>query len=119
MAIKGKPDEFFDELEIMSADTREKYFNQRLSQTIDHAYRHAPAVKEIFDKAGVSPAQIRTVKDLERLPITRKTDLIDLQKANPPYGGFLTTPPEEVERVFLSPREHGGKHGLWFETTSG
>ena len=103
MAIKGKPDEFFDELEIMPTDTREKYFSQRLSQTIDHAYRHAPAVREIFEEAGVSPDQIRTVKDLERLPITRKTDLIDLQKANPPYGGFLTTPPEEVERVFLSP----------------
>ena len=103
MAIKNKPDEFFDELEIMPADAREKYFNQRLSQTVDHAYRHAPAVKEIFNKAGVSPDQIRTVRDLERLPITRKTDLIDLQKANPPYGGFLTTPPEEVERVFLSP----------------
>ena len=103
MAIKGKPDEFFDELEIMPTDTRKEYFNQRLSQTIDHAYRHAPAVREIFEEAGVSPDQIRTVKDLERLPITRKTDLIDLQKANPPYGGFLTTPPEEVERVFLSP----------------
>ena len=103
MAIKGKPDEFFDELEIMPTDTREKYFSQRLSQTIDHAYRHAPAVREIFEEAGVSPDQIRSVKDLERLPITRKTDLIDLQKANPPYGGFLTTPPEEVERVFLSP----------------
>lgn len=103
MAIKGKPDEFFDELEIMPTDTRKEYFSQRLSQTIDHAYRHAPAVREIFEEAGVSPDQIRTVKDLERLPITRKTDLIDLQKANPPYGGFLTTPPEEVERVFLSP----------------
>ena len=103
MAIKSKSDEFFDELEIMSADTREKYFSQRLSLTINYAYRHAPAVKEIFNKAGVSPAQIRTVRDLERLPITRKTDLIELQKANPPYGGFLTTPPEEVERVFLSP----------------
>jgi len=103
MAIKGKLDEFFDELEIMSADAREKYFTQRLSQTIDHAYRHAPAVKEIFDKAGVSPAQIRSVNDLERLPIIRKSDLIELQKATPPYGGFLTIPPEEVDRIFISP----------------
>jgi len=60
-------------------------------------------VKEIFDRAGVSPAQIRTVKDLERLPITRKTDLMELQKANPPYGGFLTIPPEDVDRIFISP----------------
>jgi phenylacetate-CoA ligase len=103
MAIESKPDSFFDELETMSAETREKYFNQRLSQTVDYAYHHAPAVKKIFNNARVSPNQIRIVKDLERLPITRKTDLIDLQKANPPYGGFLTIPPEEVDRVFISP----------------
>jgi len=54
-------------------------------------------------KTGVSPAQIRTVKDLERLPITRKTDLIELQKAKPPYGGFLAIPPEDVDRIFISP----------------
>jgi len=103
MAIEGKQGEFFDELEIMPAETREKYLDQRLSQTVDHAYRNAPAVKEIFDRAGVSPAEIRTVKDLERVPITRKTDLIELQKANPPFGGFLTIPPEDVERIFISP----------------
>jgi phenylacetate-CoA ligase len=73
MAIETKPDEFFDELETMSAKTREKYLNQGLSQTVDHAYHHAPAVKKIFDEAGVSPDQIRIVKDLERLPIIRKT----------------------------------------------
>jgi len=99
----GKQDEFFDELEIMSAEAREKYLNQRLSQTVDHAYRHAPVVKEVFDKAGVSPAQIRTIKDLEKVPIVRKTDLIERQKVNPPYGGFLAIPPEDVDRVFISP----------------
>ena len=103
MAIKNKPDDFFDELEIMPPVTREKYHNQQLSQTVEHAYRHAPAVKAIFDKAGISPNQIGTVKDLEKLPITRKNDLIELQRKNPPYGGFLTIPPEDVDRIFLSP----------------
>ena len=103
MAIEDKPDEFFDELEIMPAETREKYLNQKLAQTVDYAYRHAPVVKEIFDRAGVSPAQIHAVKDLERLPITRKTDLIEFQKTNPPYGGFLAIPPEDVDRIFISP----------------
>ena len=103
MAIKNKPDDFFDELERMPPETREKYHNQQLSQTVEHAYRHAPAVKAIFDKAGVSPDQISTVKDLEKLPITRKTDLMELQKKSPPYGGFLTIPSEDVDRVFLSP----------------
>jgi len=101
--ILGKQGEFFDKLEIMPAETRVKYQNEKLSQAIDHAYRYAPATKEIFDKAGVSPDQVGTVKDLEKLPIIRKTDLIELQRAKPPYGGFLTIPPEEIERVFLSP----------------
>ena len=99
----GRQDEFFDELEIMPAEVREKYLNQRLSQTVDHAYRYAPVVREVFDKAGVSPAQIRTIKDLEKLPIVRKTDLIERQRANPPYGGFLAIPPEDIDRVFISP----------------
>ena len=104
MAIEsGKQDEFFDELEIMPAAEREEYLNHRLSETIEHAYHHAPAVKEIFDKAGVSPAQIRTIKDLEKLPIIRKTDLIERQKVNPPYGGFLAIPPEDIDRIFISP----------------
>jgi len=103
MAIEAKPDEFFDELETMSAKAREKYLNQGLSQTVDNAYHHAPVVKKILDEAGISPSQIRTVKDLESLPIIRKTDLIEWQKANPPYGGFLAIPPEDVERIFISP----------------
>ena len=103
MAIADKSDEYFDKLEIMSPAAREAYLNERLAETIDHAYLHAPAVKEIFDRAGVNPAHVRAVKDLEKVPIIRKTDLIEMQKAAPPYGGLLTIPVEDVERVFLSP----------------
>jgi len=99
----GRHDEFFDELEVMPAEKREYYLNQGLRHAIDHAYRNAPATKEILDRAGVSPTDIQTVKDLEKLPITRKTDLIELQRAKPPYGGFLAIPPEEVDRIFISP----------------
>jgi len=103
MAIAGKHGEFFDELEIMPAEAREKYLSQKLQEAIVHAYHNAPAAKELFDRVGVSPAQIHTVKDLERLPITRKTDLIEWQRAKPPYGGFLAIPYDDVDRVFISP----------------
>jgi len=103
MAVKARPDEYFDELETMPAEARQKYQNQQLSQTVANAYRHAATVKKMFDEAGVSPAQIGTVKDLEKLPIIRKTNLIEWQKQNPPYGGFLAVPVPDVERVFISP----------------
>ncbi len=103
MTAKGKQDEYFDKLEVMTADDRLKYQNDRLLQTVANAYNNAPAARELLDNAGVSPSRIKTVKDLERLPITRKTGLIELQKASPPYGGLLAIPPEDVERIFLSP----------------
>ena len=103
MTAKGKQDEYFDRLEVMTADDRERYQNDKLAETIENAYKNAPAVKEMLDRAGVKPSEIKTVKDLEKLPVTRKTDLIEMQKANPPYGGLLAIPPEEVERIFLSP----------------
>ena len=103
MAVINRPDEFFDDLETMSSEAREKYHNEKLAHIVAHAYHHAPAVKELFTQAGLTPSQIQTIKDLEKLPITRKTDLIERQKAHPPYGGFSAIPPEEIDRVFTSP----------------
>lgn len=105
MAIEqqtGK-DEYFDELETMSSIKRDAYFKNRLAETVANAYKNAPAAKRILDNAGVSPSQIKTLKDLELLPVTRKADIIDMQKRYPPYGGFLCIPEDEVERVFVSP----------------
>lgn len=103
MAVKSKKDEYFDELETMSPAAREKHLNSKLAEHINHVYRHAPAVKNLFDRAGISPDQILTVKDLEKLPVTGKTDLIEMQKENLPYGGVTAIPAEDVERVFISP----------------
>jgi phenylacetate-CoA ligase len=103
MAVRSQSDEYFDELETMTPAAREKYFNEKLAETVAHAYRHAPAVKKLLDQAGVGPDQIRTIKDLEKLPITRKTDLLEMQKEDLPYGGVAAIPLVDVERVFISP----------------
>jgi phenylacetate-CoA ligase len=103
MAVRSRKDEFFDELETMSPAARRTYLDRKLAVMIAYAYKHALAVKKLFDNAGIAPDQIRTVKDLEKLPVTRKTDLLEMQKAFLPYGGIIAMPPEKVERVFISP----------------
>ncbi|MEW6142813.1 MAG: AMP-binding protein [Chloroflexota bacterium] len=100
---KFKRGEFYDELETMPPDQRERYLNQRLTDAVELAYYKAPAAKVLMDRAGLSPDDIRTIRDLEKLPITRKIDLLELEKKHPPYGGFLTVPVDEVERVFVTP----------------
>jgi phenylacetate-CoA ligase len=94
---------YFDDFETMSVSEREKYLNTKLKRTVRYAYNHAPAARDLMDKAGIKPDDINVVKDLEKLPVTRKTDLIERQKRNPPYGGFLTVTPADIERVFISP----------------
>jgi len=56
-----------------------------------------------MDRSGVSPSEIKTVKDLGKIPITSQSEMVSLQKENPPFGGFLTLPIEKVERIFVSP----------------
>ena len=101
--MQKKHGRYFDELEIMSRQERQRYFVQKLSEAVAYGYQNSSSVKESFARAGVSPSEIKTVKDLEKFPITRKTDLIELQKSKSPYGGFLAISPEDVGEIFISP----------------
>jgi phenylacetate-CoA ligase len=101
MAVE--PGRYFDETETITPEARERLQNENLYQAIGYAYRNAPFTRGLLDKAGVRPFSIRTVKDLEMLPIIRKNDLIEAQRASPPFGGLLAFPVAEVERVFISP----------------
>jgi phenylacetate-CoA ligase len=74
-----------------------------LRQFIQHAYANAPAVKAILDGANLSPDDIQAVADLDRIPVTSKDRLVELQQADPPFGGFLAVPFEEIQHVFFSP----------------
>ena len=91
------------ELERMTPKERQKYLEGRMGEIVAYAYERAPAVKERFEKAGVKLSDIRTVKDLEKIPMLRKDDLIALQKANPPFGGYLAVPMDSLERIYQSP----------------
>jgi len=48
-------------------------------------------------------AQVDSRAALARLPITRKSELVDIQGRSRPFGGLNTTPPSELARIFMSP----------------
>jgi phenylacetate-CoA ligase len=94
---------FKKNLETMPRSQRRDYLDRKLRGIIQHAYRHATGFKRILDSAGRTPRDIKTIKDLEKIPITKKADLVELQKKNPPFGGFEGVPLHHLRRIFVSP----------------
>jgi len=46
-----------------------------LQWTVDRAYQNSPVYRKKFDTAGAKPEDIRTLQDLQHLPLTDKQDL--------------------------------------------
>ncbi|MGA2314961.1 MAG: AMP-binding protein [Thermodesulfobacteriota bacterium] len=94
---------FKKNLETMPHKKRIEYHNQKLRGIIQYAYKNSIAFKSKLDSVGLKPKDIQTIKDLEKIPITQKTELMELQKKNPPFGGFEGVPITEMRRIFISP----------------
>ena len=76
---------------------------EKLRGIIQHAYDNAQAVKAIFDQADLTPDDVQALVDLEKIPVTSKDRLVELQQAKPPFGGFLAVSVEKLQHVFFSP----------------
>ena len=87
----------------MPQKKRIEYQNQKLRGIVQYAYKNSVAFKNKMDSVGLKPKDIQTIKDLEKIPITKKTDLMELQRKNPPFGGFEGVPITEMRRIFISP----------------
>jgi phenylacetate-CoA ligase len=92
---------FFDSRETRTAAEREAELSTRLPALIAHAQAHAPAMAAIL--AGVNAAAITSRSALVALPVTRKSELQDLQKAQRPFGGFAVGRWGAIKKVYASP----------------
>jgi len=89
-----------DALERRDPGQREDQLMQALPQLVARA-QAAPGWARILQ--GVDAPAIRSRSDLARLPVTRKSDLKDLQTRESPFGGLNTTPVRSLRRLFVSP----------------
>lgn len=70
---------------------------KRLKTTLDNVYAKVPFYQKQFREAGITPADIRSLDDLQKIPFTTKQDLRD----NYPYGMFAV-PMSNVVRIHAS-----------------
>ena len=52
-----------------------------------------------LEQAGVTPADIRSLADLSKLPVTTKQELVASQEEQPPYGANLSYPSTQYARL--------------------
>ncbi len=99
--------QYYDALETRSPLERETTQMALLPGQVAHAQAHSAAFAELL--RGVVPAQVHDRPALAQLPVTRKADLHELQKAQRAaggdvFGGFATVPfGAQMPRIFASP----------------
>jgi phenylacetate-CoA ligase len=92
--------EYYDELETREPEAREATLFASLPGQIDLARRSAAWARRL---AGVTAAAITDREALAHLPILRKSELTELQRGEPPFGGLATIAAGEALHVFASP----------------
>lgn len=77
---------------------------RRLRETLTWVGEHSPWYRRAFAQAGVKVSDLDSYDAFRaRVPRTAKTDLVENQRAHPPFGEFVTVPRSEFASVHTSP----------------
>jgi phenylacetate-coenzyme A ligase PaaK-like adenylate-forming protein len=93
--------EYYDDLETRDPEQRERALFSALPGQIQHAKSHTAYFAGLL--RDVDADAIRDRRALASLPVTRKSDLIGLQRQAAPFAGMTAVATGGLARVFCSP----------------
>ncbi|MBQ3866085.1 MAG: phenylacetate--CoA ligase, partial [Clostridia bacterium] len=85
---------FQEEIETMDRERLTALQSEKLVKQVRHVYDHVPYYRRLMEEKGVTPADIRGVEDLHKLPFLSKSDLRETY----PYG-MLAVPLADCVRI--------------------
>ncbi|UFN51098.1 AMP-binding protein [Roseomonas sp. OT10] len=91
----------YDARETRSAEERAADLAERLPRFLAGAMAGSAHAARVL--AGLDPATVTGPAALAALPLTRKSDLIAAQAADPPFAGLNGVPVGALARIFVSP----------------
>ncbi|AXC48962.1 phenylacetate--CoA ligase family protein [Paracoccus suum] len=91
---------YYDDLETRSAAERAADLPLALAEALANAKRAPTLARSLRE---VEPEDVRSMADLARLPVLRKSDLVEAQARRPPLGGYATRHAHEFDHLFQSP----------------
>lgn len=88
---------FQPDIETMTLPRLRKLQSERLKNQLGLLYEKVPFYRKKMDEAGIRPKDFRGIKDIHKLPFTKKSDLRD----HYPYG-LMTMQLEKIKRIHAS-----------------
>ena len=82
------------EIETMPLEQIRALQEEKLKKQVKHVYEHVPYYRDLMDKKGVKPEDIKTLDDIQKLPFISKYDLRETY----PYG-MLAVPLKDCVRI--------------------
>ena len=82
------------DIETMPVEEMKKLQSEKLVKQVKHVYENVPYYRDLMDKKGVTPDDVKGIDDLHKLPFLTKADLRDAY----PYG-LLAKPLDECVRI--------------------
>ena len=82
------------DIETMSREDMKALQSERLVKQVKHVYDNVKYYRDLMDKKGVKPEDIKSIDDLHKLPFISKADLRD----GYPYG-LLAVPLKDCVRI--------------------
>lgn len=95
------PNRYYDASETRDPQAREAALFAAVPAQLAHA-----KAKSVYFAAllkDVEPEAITSRQALAQLPVTRKSDLLEIQPKSLPFGGLNAVPPGKLSRIFMSP----------------
>ncbi|MBR3838386.1 MAG: phenylacetate--CoA ligase [Clostridia bacterium] len=83
-----------EEVETMNREDMRTLQSERLVKQVKHVYENVPYYRDLMDKKGITPDDIKGIDDLYKLPLLTKSDLRDAY----PYG-LLAVPVKDCVRI--------------------
>ena len=93
--------EFYDKLETREPEERQQALLEAIRTQIAHVKANTVAYKELL--AGIDAEDLIDAESYSKLPLTRKSELIELQHNNSPFGGLTAARLIPHTHIYASP----------------
>ncbi|MEB3102548.1 phenylacetate--CoA ligase family protein [Ferviditalea candida] len=90
---------WYKEIETASKEELNDIILFKIKNVVHYAYEHSPFYQRKWNKIGLHPSDINSLKDFEQIPITTKAEVREDLEEHPPFGSNVCVPYTEVHRI--------------------